>query len=184
MTQAKTCLKLRSLQEALDSLNQRREGTRDITGACLMAGGVSLDDLPEDYGTRRQMLHENADARLATHALANADAKAAARWQDCREYPDGLQSMPGAWCEIVAGLMSQHQFDGWISAADRHLDIARTAKYEILPALAGEFRQEKLLAMAVAQCGERYHVRYGRHPGGRFGLTILEAYLQFNGGPL
>ena len=175
-------VRLMPLREALETLAENgADGTPDIIAACIMAGGVPVEQVPTYTQPRWSTLEENSDAQLALHALANADTKATLRWKDHRQFPDGLESMPDTWCEMLASLINRQELDEWIAVADQHLDIARIAKYEILPALAEEFRREKLLAMAVAQSEERYHTKYGEHPGGRFGLTILEVCTQFNG---
>lgn len=169
------------LREALESLPKRGDGSPDIMAACIMAGGVKSNKIPQDRDGRREMIQKNGDARLALHALSNMKDKAAARADRTaaeaaqRGQDDGCGNFD-TWYENIARFMTQEEFDSWISIGDQHLDMARVTKYEILPVLAEELPEEILLAMTVAKAVERYHMKYGCHPQGEFAVTVLEAY--------
>lgn len=187
MKEAEIAVRLPSLREALASLGQEPQDTPDIIGACIIAGGVPASAVPDAPQHRWRNLHENADARLALHALTNVyhenipRIEATPEWENYRQDPDAAQYMPDTWCEMMTRLMTRQEFDEWISVADRHLDTARIAKYEILPTLAEEYRQDHLLAMTIVQSAQRHCQKHGGHAAGDFALTILEAYRQFNG---
>lgn len=190
MLKTEKSLKLPSLREALEQLGNTPKGQPDIVAACMIAGGAPAEEVSEDIHSGWWNTGEKGDALLALHALANVYHEATPRiealpeWQSYRDDTDAEQFSLDIWCQVMTGLMTSQEFGEWIAEADRHLDTARAAKYEILPALAREYRGEKLLAMTVAQCANQHYLKHGQPADGDFALTIAEAFRQFNGKPL
>ena len=158
---------------------------RDVISACLTAGGVRPNEIPQTLMAKYRLLSANPSARLALHAMANVHHEATPRieataaWANYREDPDGQRYSLDTWCTILADLMTSDEMDDWAATADRHLKVARDMQEQAIPTLANtHLNQERTTIMAVAEAVNRYHDQFDAAPGGDFPLTIQQAVKQ------
>ena len=170
-----------TIAQALD----QQANPRDVLSACLTAGGVRPDEIPQNLMAKYRLLSANPSARLALHAMGNVHHEATPRieataaWTEYREDADGQKYSLDTWCSVLADLMTSDEMDDWTATADRHLKVARDLQEHAIPTLANtHLCQERTTIMAVAEAVNRYHDQFATAPGGDFPLTIEQAVTQ------